>query len=373
MKYRFLIAVVIALLGVALSACVDGSLRWATIGSGGGGGAAPATYKYYLYIGRASAAYSTGFSSDGSTGVLGSLGNFDPSASQNVTAIAATIDGKFLYSANSGDRRVYCSTISPTTGSVGAGTQQSAPLGTNALQLEVSPDGKFLYSTEGNGNLTWWVINQTDCTLSGTGSLAGSASNAGFAISRNSDVLIQVRSINGGNIKSYSINPTTGALALLNTYNTPDADGHAFWPVFSPVADYVYFVTNGASTSVYSYSYTSGGVLTLTDADDSGNSTAAIIDPLGRFLFVPDTAGILHTWPISGATLLVESTFATGLVSIYYGKTDLLGNNLYLQDVASSSINRFPYNGVGVVSAAAQTFGAIGSASSMTFVRSVQP
>jgi hypothetical protein len=242
----------------------------------------------------------------------------------------------------------------------------------------ISPNGKFLYTVESSGNISWWLVTQGSCGLTGSGSIISLNPSVGIAVTRASDVLVNAAAINApaNNIRTFTINSVTGVLSTVGSYTTIDTDSHQFWPVASPVADYVYFLTNGATVDLYSYSYTGAGVVAISSSAGSGGSgTTMAIDPFGRFLFQANGAGVIKTWPISGGTIAGSPAFTYGGVGtqMYFAQTNSFGTSLFIYDNWFGKLFRYPYSSSGAISSTAQSFTFGMGSTGIIFVAIPQP
>ncbi len=255
-------------------------------------------------------------------------------------SIAIDPTGKFAYVLNggcSGGIGGYVSmyTINPATGAL---TSIGPPVWTYDADtpgsMTVDPSGKFVYvANPGDpwspdaGSVSMYSINATTGALTYTGILNGDCPGLCFPSSVSVDPSGKFAYVASGGaafpfaIEMYTIDATTGALALIGTVA---AGGYPQAAAADPAGKFIYVVTASATAgspgSVSAYAIKAmTGALTSTGTIAAGEDPVAVaVDPSGKFAYVVNanfgSAGNVYMYAIDATTGALKSmgTIAAG-------------------------------------------------------------
>jgi 6-phosphogluconolactonase (cycloisomerase 2 family) len=201
--------------------------------------------------------------------------------------------GQFLYAANTGSNNISSFSIGSTDGSLTVTPGSPFTIGAEALNMQVSPSGNFLYVTVGiaqsgtTGSIEVWPL-----TAGVLGQIAQvlptGTTPFGLAIHPNGNFLYTAN-FGDNSISEYTIN-SDGTLSVLGTVSSGLAD------LSSPVALLInnagtfLYVANQSSSTVAGYTIGSDGSLALIPSSPTviTNSTPSTIasDASGHYLYV---------------------------------------------------------------------------------------
>ncbi|HBE76544.1 MAG TPA: hypothetical protein DDW65_01995 [Firmicutes bacterium] len=260
----------------------------------------------------------SGYTINATTGKLQEIGGSPFTTDSGPISVTADPNGKFIYVANKNSGNISAYTINTTTGALSPILGSPFPAGAGPISVTVDPNGKYLY-----------VANSGD-------------------------------GINPGEISAYTIDSTTGALALIS--GSPFSAGiYPFLVVADPLGRYVY-AANLLGNNISAYTINSGGVLAPVTGSPFSAGTKPVsvaVDPTGKFVYVANfnsTNILAYTINSSSSELLspiIGSSFLdiSNFVSVTVNPT---GRFVYAlnQDPTgeSSGISAFTINSGGVLS-----------------------
>ncbi len=180
----------------------------------------------------------------------------------------------------------------------------SVATGGYSQYVAVDPSGKFAYvSDTDDGKILEYTISSSG-DLAAIGSIATEGydpltvvvSPAGFLYCAN---------VNGpGSVAQFSVNASTGALSLVNSYSP---GGGPLWISFNPAGTYAY-VGSGAEISQFTVDGTTGTLISNgTTPAPTGGILWGAVDPSGRFLFAAGVDGIVSQYLISSEGTLIPN------------------------------------------------------------------
>jgi YVTN family beta-propeller protein len=277
--------------------------------------------------------------------------------------------GKFAYVMNGGcaggtGSYVGMYTINPTTGSLAtiAPPATTYGYGDYTQSVTVDPLGKFVYvtnsgnvydySTEADGNLATYTIDPTTGALTSTGMINGDCSgglcfpswvtvdpSGKFAYVPNGNY-----PASAGAMLIYAVNATTGALKSIGTIAT-GSDPVAV--TIDPAGKFAY-VTNSGSNDVSMYTINATtGALTSAGTATTGKSPAFMaVDPTGKFAYVADSGSnevSMYTINATTGALTSAGTIATGTGPSFVA-VDPTGKFAYVTDSGSTDVSMYTIN-----------------------------
>jgi uncharacterized protein (TIGR03437 family) len=249
------------------------------------------------------------FSIDPANGTLTPAGNAPLTPGSGPQAVVVDPSGRFAFVAHGGVSNgasiVSVFSIDSSTGALTAvpGSPFSTPAG--ATSVLVHPSGKFAYvSASAAGQIAAYNIGASDGVLTAVSGSPFAARNtiAWMAMDAAGSVLFAAERQDSA-ILAYSIDAATGALTPVA--GSPFSAGNNTFLTgltVDPAGRFLY-VSNGGGT-VFVFAIDSGGALTSKGfAPSVIGSFAAILDPLGRFLYVPGTqSNALSAYSIDAGT-----------------------------------------------------------------------
>lgn len=187
--------------------------------------------------------------------------------------------------------------------------------------LIVSADGNFTFSTPLNTGAAYSVAVSTQplgmqCTvLNGTGTASANVSNIAVACSNRSGKYAYVTNTYSGAISAFSIDNTTGNLIPIS--GSPFATSARPVSVAThPSGKFLYVADLSANTplSAYTIDATTGALALINTYDYGGGANSVTIDPQGKFLFLADSTGFVESFTISQTTgaLTLIGTYQAG-------------------------------------------------------------
>ena len=310
--------------------------------------AATAAGAQRLYVAGAAPAQSGVFgftiASDGALAPIdGALAGTDP-----FFGSAISPDGRSMYVASAGSglhsfALAENGSVTPIAGDAGPA---------NLLVATVTPDGRFVYATQGGGGggvRTWTRgADGVPKTLGGGSDYAGAA---GLAIAPDGRHLFAT-SITGGSVRPFTIAPD-GSL-------TPGADLPAGASpgstAVSPDGRFLYVGSIGAGSSIRTYAIAPDGSLSQVGGPQPTAGSGAydlLVSPDGRFLYVANAS----TGGIGRFTLAADGSPTMGIPDVPTGGSpiglaaDFAGKWLYAHDVAARQASGFSLSADGIPTA----------------------
>ena len=224
----------------------------------------------------------------------------------SVAVTCAALTPAFVYISSGGaPNQLYGFTVDPATGALTA--NGTAATGAISYSVVVSPDQRFVYSSDQNANTirAFGVNAATGALTAVAGSPFAAGSNVrGLGILPGGRFLVAVKQ-NVNSIAVHAIDAATGALGL---QGAPIAtDNQPMHISITPNGKYAY-VANFTSRNVSAYAV-DGALGTLAPIAGSpfglpgaSGSHSTAPEPRGKFLYVPDTVGFIFGFAIDDAT-----------------------------------------------------------------------
>ncbi len=196
--------------------------------------------------------------------------------------------GRFLYVVNYVSLDVSAFSIDQTTGNLTKIGDFATSCGcANMAQIQVTPDGKYLYTASNGGTnpISMFSIDQTTGSLSLLGNTATVAGVDAIVVDPTSSYLYVVSS--GGTIPGFAINKTTGTLSALAGSPFTGTAGN-FRAAMHPSGKYLYTV-NVAGGLLGKHDISATGSLSAPSTLALGpNLQFVTLDPNGRFAYIND-------------------------------------------------------------------------------------
>lgn len=247
----------------------------------------------FLYVSSFQNNVVTGFSVSTTNGSLTPLSCPLPAAT-GVQPLKIDINpaGTFLYTANqgggAGNGSISVFSIDPASGcltSVSVATTDNV-----ARDLTIERNGNFLYAVTGGGGINAFSIaadgTLTRLVTSGFDSATGTM--VAVKASPVADVLLATDAGNANLLRTFLIDPATGALAPVQAAasgTSPSAI--AFNAVTSPATPEIYIANTGSNNITTDVTDSSGAIgAALNFVPDSTGPVDLAVDPSGRFLYV---------------------------------------------------------------------------------------
>jgi 6-phosphogluconolactonase len=325
-----------------------------------------------------------------STGILtltGTVKTDTPSGSGGTApqSIAIHPTKKFAYVANvgSGILGVITYIINQLTGTLTYASSIDTTTGLNEqpFSVAIDPTGRFAYVNNFNVNIiSAFTINQTTGALTLIANYTGVSSkphtitvhpNGKFVYLTNYQN--HLVSTLGNTISAFTINQTTGALSLINTYATGTQPNVI---TIHPSGNYVYTVNFGSSITGYPIDQTTGALGTRFDIvfPVSGSQPRSItFDPTGRFAYVANYNQIvvraLKFDQTNGALTPIGtvSSIGTNPVSV---SVDPTGKYVYVVNFNAPTGSPTAYGSAYIIN---QTTGALSALSPVNFTTGSTP
>ena len=216
------------------------------------------------------------------------------SPSQNFDAIVVDQLGKFVYAYGGG--QVFAFAIQPGTGQLSPITGSPFGAASSGQQffvagerMAVSQTDKYLYIASSSGILAYSIDSSTGALTMVAGSPFGGSAGSAFAIVAPSsgflyETVASTTSPPQAGIYGYSIDDNTGALTALT--GSPFAPGCSAENLTSPANGKFLFA---AGCGMYQINTASGALTHLFNDPSTPNSTWAVFDPAGAFLWLVTT------------------------------------------------------------------------------------
>jgi 6-phosphogluconolactonase (cycloisomerase 2 family) len=253
-----------------------------------------------------------GFTIDRQTGDLTEMTTSPYDQTVNFEAVAIDQTGKFLYAFGAG--QVYAYSIQSGTGQLTVVTGSpfaASPSGEQYAiafdRLAVSQDDKYLYAGTSTGIFAYSLDASTGALTAVAGSpFAGSAGSVAAVVAPATGFLYETTvGTSGGapaGIYGYSIDPNSGGLTALS--GSPFGSSCGGSNLTSPVNGKFLF---GASCGMYQIDATSGALTFLFSDPTAPNSSWAVFDPPGDFLWIVNSLEPCFDCEIGTTTFQVDS------------------------------------------------------------------
>lgn len=242
---------------------------------------ASSVYAYAINTGGSSISM---YSFNSSSGLLVPLSPATIATGTAPADIISTPNAKYIYTTNTTANTIGLYVSALVTG------QLATPV-TTALTapgfMAMHPTGKFLYVRSGTSIFVYNVTSATGVLVAASNNAAGTVPFH-MAISPNG-LYLYVTDTGAATVRQYSINTTTGALALLSTPTIASAGAYGI--TIHPLGTFAY-VTNNTGGTVRQYAIASNGQLSvLSPAQQSvGNGPRFMaIHPMGIYAYVINT------------------------------------------------------------------------------------
>jgi 6-phosphogluconolactonase (cycloisomerase 2 family) len=283
--------------------------------TGGGGGTGSSTDLVFALNAGANSISGFGIST---TGTLSSLNGSPISLSTTPTALTVSRNNAFLWVGT--PTQIFAYSIG-SGGALTAVSGGAAIANANCVDMQTTPDGKWLMVLDGTGNsIDLFAIN-SDGTLS-------AASGAGFTANgtvvprqlriSNSGTTVIAAMGTGGELV-FNFNTTTGAYNLLSQTAPPNLTSDNGIAIDS-TGSYLYVARSGSGTGLAVMRINSDGTLTATTSAAYGAGTqpfAVTLDNTGKYAYVANRGdGTISGFGIginAALTTLGGSPFSSGL------------------------------------------------------------
>jgi 6-phosphogluconolactonase (cycloisomerase 2 family) len=355
------------------------------------------------------------FSLNGSTGVptqigtQGIQGDSDYGFSFVTGTAPVTYTPSFAYVTNQTSKSISEFTITDATGALTAVAGSPLADSNGPQVVTAAPNGKFVYTGNSNGSISEYKITATTGALTKvSGSpIKGLADPVSLVVDPTSSFLLVADQTNQ-TLTSYTINPSTGALTLLNSVGTlfsPTAvaldptgvqalvtgqDSVDYFPIslngtignrsyynggatatalsIDPTSQYL-FQTNSNGDNFAVYTLLESGVQSGAQYFSTGNGPSAVLaEPTGRFVYEANsTDGTISAFSLANSTGVLTSTgtFNTGTAPDSLAASND-GKYLYAVNNGSGTVSIFTINNDGTLAAAGSAITATGPTSIAT-------
>lgn len=303
-----------------LNGCGSGKFFTPEPGDSGGGGGGNTTGSNYLFVANAGANSVTGFAIS-STGTLGTLNGSPINFNFAPTSLTVSRDNKYLW----------VGTVSQIYGfSIGSGgaltalNKGSAIANAFCVDMQTSPDGKWLMVLDGSGNTIDLFSIGSDGSLS-----VGPNGGVGFTVPTGTVVPKQLRiSPTGSYVIAamgtagelyFNFNTTSGLLQYVKQTSPPGTTSDNAIAIDS-TGTYVYEVRSGTNPGLVVNTIASDGTLVPTTSKSYSTGTqpySVVLDNTGKYVYVANRGdNTISGWSIgTGAALtaISGSPFASGV------------------------------------------------------------
>jgi 6-phosphogluconolactonase (cycloisomerase 2 family) len=301
----------------------------------------------YLYAAIPAANQIVIYREDPNSGILTVLVGSPITAGPSVQSIVIHPSKKFLYAANQGENDVSLFTIS-----TGGGLTEVTPrtiVGSSPNLLAMDAAGSFLYvSNSGSNTISVFSISASGGALTPVGAAFPIGSNAlNMKLSPSGNVLYVTVAGNPGSVEAFS-NPSSGnpSATFVQAGTSP------YGLAIDPSGTHLYTANTGDnSISAFTISATDGS-LTPISGFPLGETYAAplalFIDNSGKYLYVANQGSTnLAAYGIGsdgGLTVLTTSPFGTGAQPSFV-TSDSTGKYLFVGNQSSPAIQSFSLDG----------------------------
>jgi 6-phosphogluconolactonase len=265
-----------------------------------------------------------------SDGTLALSGTPTPAGGSSPNAAVIDPSGKYLLVTNNLSNTVSIFSIDAGTGAL---SQVGSPVPANfhPAEILITPSGKFVYVTNpGIGMVTAFTFSTGVLTQLPSSPVPSGAGAFGLAVDGSERFLYVANpsasnpppfSSTTGNITGFNIDPSSGALSLIQDSPFPATNGTGPSAItVDPSGKFVYATTPGSSFSIWCFTITptNGQLVAATNSPFSltAGGLFAFIDPSGNHLYIgsQDSNGIAgYTYdPSTGTpTAIAGSPFST--------------------------------------------------------------
>jgi len=303
-----------------LNGCGSGKFFTPEPGDSGGGGGGNTTGSNYLFVANAGANSVTGFAIS-STGTLGTLNGSPINFNFSPTSLTVSRDNKYLW----------VGTVSQIYGfSIGSGgaltalNKGSAIANAFCVDMQTSPDGKWLMVLDGSGNTIDLFSIGSDGSLS-----VGPNGGVGFTVPTGTVVPKQLRiSPTGSYVIAamgtagelyFNFNTTSGVLQYVKQTSPPGTTSDNAIAIDS-TGTYVYEARSGTNPGLVVNTIASDGTLVPTTSTSYPTGTqpySVVLDNSGKYVYVANRGdNTISGWSIGTSAALAAisgSPFASGV------------------------------------------------------------
>lgn len=208
---------------------------------------------------------------------------------QDGAGIVLTPDGRFAYVLNGGNFSVSLYSVDAASGVVAPlAAQPSVPGLSYPNSIVMDPLGRFIWIASWNASsesVRTYAVNSSTGTLS----FSTSISSQQYAlVAHPTGNYVYGVNVNDHTISGYSVNQSTGALALLS--GSPLSTGAASSPfriAITPDGRFAYVANQGSSTiSIFSINTATGALASAGSVSTASSPYGIRIHPKGRYLYV---------------------------------------------------------------------------------------
>ena len=323
----------------------------------GPGSVAVAPSGKFAYVANGTSNNVSAYTVNATSGTLTPVAGSPFAAGTFPSSLTVHPSGKFAYVANLNSNDISGYTISATTGAL---TPMSSTFlsGQAPTSLTVDPSGKFAYVANSNdspGTVSAYTIDATTGALTAVaGSPFPSQGNAISSVTLTPSGKFAYVTNNEGNIGGFSVNATTGALTPIPGSPFPTPSLQPFSVTVDPSGKFAY-VGNVGSVSVYTINGTTGALAVAGSPLPVGTSfiLSLTVDPTDQYLEVVNrSANEIWTLAInasSGALTFLKTVrtqgqpwsiaLSTGTTPVTYTPRFAYVSNEHSNDVSAYTIN----------------------------------
>lgn len=230
---------------------------------GGGGGDEIDPAAPHLFVANTDDDSISRYTVDPATGELDLLGETTLPVESKPTDMLLHPNGLYFYCANSsadstgyydgGNVAVFA--YASSTGDLMEIPNSPYPAGSMALQIDITPDGNFLYSTSQNlDSITIFAVNGTTGELTEAASSPMDEDEAHGIRMHPSGDFVYMGNEDNHEIAGYSINAVTGSLTPVpNSPYSVGSSGNANWITITPDGKFLYSADSYQSDEIYGY------------------------------------------------------------------------------------------------------------------------
>lgn len=301
----------------------------------------------YLYAAIPASNQIVVYREDPNSGILTVLVGSPITAGPGVESIVIHPSKKFLYAANSGESDVSLFNIA-TDGGLTEVTPRTI-VGNSPNLLAMDTAGSFLYvSNFGSNTISVFSIDATSGALTPVGAAFPIGSNAlNMKLSPSGNVLYVTVAGSPGAVEAFS-NPSSGNPTFLGSLPTGTSP---YGLAIDPSGTYLY-TANFGDNSISAYTIGGDGSLTAISGFPLGETYTAplalFVDRSGKYLFVANQGSAnLTAYGIGsdgGLTLLSNSPFSTGSQPSFI-TSDSTGKYLFVGNQSTPAIQSFSLDG----------------------------
>jgi 6-phosphogluconolactonase (cycloisomerase 2 family) len=211
----------------------------------------------------------------GSGGQLSILASGSPLASENASALEVSADGKYLFSLNSDGLTLEQYTIDTSTGLLTAAANYSVSSATNGgavvpTSLKFAPSNDFLVATYGTGGAEIFSYNATTGALAPTSVITPSSTSVGvYGATIDANNYLYVAFTNGLEVFSTT---AAGVPTFLKSYTVGNGPHQV---VVNSASSYLY-VANFSDSTISGFTIGTGGTLTAMSGSPFNGPTNVI-------------------------------------------------------------------------------------------------